>query len=275
MTVRSVRSRFFSCAAAVVVSLFICDGVARAQGITAPIPESSALTSDAVQRTDRTRPAGAFADLFSPLAGDFGRLASKQNRFLIGVGSAGALAAHSVDDRVTTMTWGNARVAAALEPGRIAGNFLVQTTGALATYAAGRITNAPRVAAVGASLVRAQVVAQTTSQAIKLASSRTRPDGTSLSFPSGHTSSAFATASVIQSEFGWKAGVPAFAVAGWIATSRVHAKRHYFSDVIAGATVGVIAGRTVTIGSGSARFAISPTAVPGGVGIGFTKVSNR
>src|SRR5262245_39310052 len=279
MTALSVRTRSFPCVAAL-ISLFLSGGVAAAQSVAGPIPEATVLASDAlpdaaVQRTTNTRPAGAFADLVSPLAGDFGRLASKQNLFLIGIGSAGAIASHSFDDRLATMTWGDARVAEALKPGSIAGSFLVQTAGAAATYAAGRITSSPRVATVGASLFRAQIVAQTTTQAIKLASSRTRPDGTGLSFPSGHTSSAFATASVLQSELGWKAGVPAFAIAGWIAASRVQARRHYFSDIVAGATVGLIAGRSVTIGSGNARFALSPAAVPGGAGISLTRVSPR
>lgn len=99
---------------------------------------------------------------------------------------------------------------------------------------------------------------------------RTRPDGTQYSFPSGHAATTFATATVLQRHLGWKAGVPAYAFATYVAASRVQVKRHYLSDVTMGAAIGIIAGRSVTLGRGDARFALSPSAVPGGGGVNFT-----
>jgi len=61
-------------------------------------------------------------------------------------------------------------------------------------------------------------------------------------------------------------------VAAFVAGSRLQSQRHHFSDVAFGAAIGIIAGRTVTVGSGNARMAVSPTAVPGGAGITFTHV---
>ncbi len=136
----------------------------------------------------------------------------------------------------------------------------------------GRATGSSRVATIGAKLFRAQVAAQVTTQAIKFGTQRTRPDGTRLSFPSGHTSSSFATANVLQAELGWKAGVPAYAVAAWVAASRVQMDRHFLSDVIAGATVGLLAGRSVTVGRGHAKFSLSPMVVPGGFGATLVKI---
>jgi membrane-associated phospholipid phosphatase len=114
------------------------------------------------------------------------------------------------------------------------------------------------VASVGGDLIRAQVVAQAMTAGIKLSARRHRPDGGEFSFPSGHTSVTFATATVVQRHFGWRAGLPAYALASYVAASRVHVKRHFLSDVAFGAVVGVVAGRTVTIGRGRARFALSP-----------------
>ena len=88
-------------------------------------------------------------------------------------------------------------------------------------------------------------------------------DGTEFSFPSGHSAATFASATVLQRHFGWKVGVPAFAVASYVAASRVQEKRHFLSDVAFGATLGIIAGRTVTVGRGEARFAVSPMADTG------------
>jgi membrane-associated phospholipid phosphatase len=75
---------------------------------------------------------------------------------------------------------------------------------------------------------------------------RTRPDGGNHSFPSGHTASAFAGAAFIQRRYGWRVGAPAFAVASYVGVSRVEAKRHHPSDVIAGAAIGIAANLVFT-----------------------------
>jgi membrane-associated phospholipid phosphatase len=82
----------------------------------------------------------------------------------------------------------------------------------------------------------------------------------------------FATASVLHGEYGWRVGLPAYAIASWVGASRIEKRRHYLSDVVAGATIGILAGRSVTIGAGPARFAITPLAAPGGVGVSFTRI---
>ncbi len=70
-----------------------------------------------------------------------------------------------------------------------------------------------------------------------------RPDGATdgHAFPSGHTSSAFSGASFIQRRYGWKYGVPAYALAGFVAFSRVEGlhDRHDTWDVLVGALVGI------------------------------------
>ena len=52
-------------------------------------------------------------------------------------------------------------------------------------------------------------------------------------------------------------------------------QRHYLSDVIAGATVGILAGRSVTVGPRNARFSVDPMPVAGGIGVGFTRVAGK
>ncbi len=41
------------------------------------------------------------------------------------------------------------------------------------------------------------------------------------------------------------------------------------------ATLGIIAGRTVTVGRGEARFALAPMAAPGGAGVTFNWLGSR
>ncbi|MCU0435870.1 MAG: phosphatase PAP2 family protein [Bacteroidia bacterium] len=59
------------------------------------------------------------------------------------------------------------------------------------------------------------------------------------SFPSGHTSSAFALATSVTMAFPkWYVAAPAFVWAGAVAYSRMHLGVHYPGDVIAGALIG-------------------------------------
>ena len=81
--------------------------------------------------------------------------------------------------------------------------------------------------------------------ALKAGIDRTRPNGQGYSFPSGHTSSAFTVAPILASRFGWKVGVPAYGLAAVTALGRIEDNNHFASDVIAGATLGVIVGESV------------------------------
>jgi membrane-associated phospholipid phosphatase len=200
-------------------------------------------------------------------------LPSRKNVTWLGLGAVAAMLTHNGDARVTSSL--GSRYNGTFAPGTVIGGIPVQIGGALATYTVGRITHSPRVTSVGADLFQAQVLAQTMTQAIKMAARRTRPDGSALSFPSGHTSSAFATATVLQRHFGWKAGIPAYALASYVATSRMEQNRHFLSDVTFGAVLGIVAGRTVTVGRGDARFAIAPVATRGGGAVAFNWVGRQ
>lgn len=74
---------------------------------------------------------------------------------------------------------------------------------------------------------------------------RSRPPGRddylpfASSFPSGHSSSAFATAESMAYAYGWWVGVPMNALAIAISASRVSENAHWFSDVVAGAALGL------------------------------------
>jgi membrane-associated phospholipid phosphatase len=217
----------------------------------------------------------AFQNLFADTVADFRRLPSKETLTILAIGGAAAALVHTGDSRATRTLSGSRELGTVLGGGQFLGSATFQMAGAMATYALGRSTSNRKVTAIGADLFRAQIVAQTLTQSIKMSVGRTRPDGTSYSFPSGHTASAFATAAVLQRNLGWKAGVPAYGIAAYIAASRVQGQRHYLSDITFGAALGIVAGRAVTIGHGDARFAVSPAATLGGAGINFTLVGKR
>lgn len=77
----------------------------------------------------------------------------------------------------------------------------------------------------------------TTVEVVKQIARKARPRGTSrASFPSGHTSSAFSGAAFINTRYGYKWGIPAYAAATFTAYSRVQANAHFLDDVMAGAS---------------------------------------
>jgi len=90
-------------------------------------------------------------------------------------------------------------------------------------------------------LQHARALAFTSATHITIAASvgRKRPNGKSLSFPSGHTSSSFATASSLAYSYGPYVGVPALAAASYIGLSRLANNAHWLSDTIAGAGLGI------------------------------------
>lgn len=230
-------------------------------------------TQDATVAPPATRDTPpSFGSLFLGLARDFRQLPSRETALILGAAGGITLAARRYDVGLTRLVSTAPSLDRAFEPGDQMGGGVAQVGGAFATFAIGRMVHSPRLTIVGADLVRAQIVNTVLTHGIKLAVGRTRPDGGAFSFPSGHTSSSFATAAVLQRHFGWKAGVAAFGLAGYIAGSRLQENKHYLSDGIIGAAVGIVAARTVTIGRGPAKFAVSPLAVPRGGGIGFTWV---
>ena len=215
-----------------------------------------------------------FLYLFHNLVRDAKRLPSVDTAITLGVGGGLALAVHPADDTVTERaTAGGPRQPYKL--GSAIGDGWAQIGFAVGTYATGRIAHQRTMAHFGADLVSAQAINAVVTQGVKFSVRRKRPgqpDGTSYSFPSGHTSSAFATAAVTWRHFGWKAGVPASAVGAWVGASRVQLGKHFISDVVMGAAVGTMSGRTVTIGHGANRVTMAPTAVPGGAALTFTLV---
>lgn len=217
----------------------------------------------------------SWGSLFSALPHDVRRLPSKTNALWLGGAGALALGLHKDDATLTRRAVASAGLDTTLEAGAFIGGGFIQVGGALGTFALGRLSGRPEVASVGADLVRAQIINTVLTQGIKIAVGRQRPDGARFSFPSGHTSSSFTTAGVLQHRLGWRVGAPAYAMATYVAASRLQENKHYLSDVIFGAAVGIVSGRAVTVGHGRNTFALVPLASSGGVGIGLARVGSR
>jgi membrane-associated phospholipid phosphatase len=200
---------------------------------------------------------------------DFTHLVTVDMAVVAGAGGVFAALAHPIDLDVNARLVGDPWVEDAFAPGRIIGYGLVQGGVAAVTYAWGRKMKAPRVVHIGVDLLRAQVLTAGLTYGLKAAVRRDRPDATGYSFPSGHASVTFASASVLQRHFGWK-GALTYSLAAYVAASRLHENRHYLSDVIFGAAVGTIAGRTVTR-HGRDTWSVAAAPTRGGVFVGVVR----
>jgi membrane-associated phospholipid phosphatase len=231
----------------------------RAQ--TAPAPaQASALSSETAAAAEH----GWSVRFLRDVGGDYLHFVSTENARWLGVGGAAALAVHPADDSLSQ--WAQDENVSP-PGGETYGSQWLHIPVAMVVWAVGAAAHSGSVADTGRDLLRAQISVVSWTYAIKVASQRTRPNGDPHSFPSGHASTSFATAMVLQEHFGWKAGLPAFAAAAYTAASRVAVNQHWASDVVFGAFVGMASGRTVTMHLRDRRLSLAPLPVPGGGGV--------
>lgn len=95
------------------------------------------------------------------------------------------------------------------------------------------------------SHARALVWSTVFSSVMKVSFGRPRPGNSDShhSFPSGHTTTSFTTATSLTYAYGWKAAVVAYPLATFVGLSRMSDDVHWGSDVVAGAFVGFWAAR--------------------------------
>ena len=202
---------------------------------------------------------------------DLKHLPSKENLVWAGVGGGLALAVHPIDDNVNHKLVNNHAAENFFQPGEILGELGTLLGSSAVVYAVGRINDKPRVSHVGMDLIQSLVISEGLTQTLKYTTRRERPDHSSKnSFPSGHASDTFAFATALERHLGWRYAAPAYIFASYVAVSRLPANRHWFSDAVFGASVGIIAGRTVT--SREAHpFPVAVMQVPGGVAVMYVR----
>jgi hypothetical protein len=255
--------------------------------LTAPPPQSPPAASDAPPQTDQrapqdvkpedpdkppTPPHTGVRAIFIGLKDDITHLPSKENLFVAAIGGGLALGTHPFDQSLNARSLNQSdAVNKIFAPAKYYGNTPEQLGLSIGVWVIGRVMDKPKLSHLGMDLLRAQALTEMMVEPIKLATHRERPDGSNrMSFPSGHAAITFAAAAVIERHLGWKNSIIAYGIASYVATSRLHDNQHYLSDVVFGAAVGSIAGRTVTQ-HGRDMWTLGPMAVPGGMMIGATK----
>jgi hypothetical protein len=203
--------------------------------------------------------------LFGDLGEDIKHLPEMQNVLIAAIGGGLALAVRPADQTFNANLQSRyGTVNAVFAPGKYVGDTPEQVALSLGTYVFGRWRDQPKVAHLGMDLLQAQILTEMMVEPLKFSVRRLRPDGRNRqSFPSGHAAITFATATVIERHLGWRKAVLGYVIALYVASSRLHDNVHYLSDVVFGAAIGSIAGRTV-VHHAADYWAFMPVSVPGG-----------
>jgi membrane-associated phospholipid phosphatase len=253
------------------------------------LPASAQTATPAAPATDDQKPPAAVGEagvkptrgfvsaLGHNLVDDVKHIPRRNSAYWLAGGTALALAVHPEDGKINRRLLGNSTADSLFKPGKYIGNGAVIVGGSLATYTAGRWLKMPRLQHLGMDEIEGAILSQAISEAAKVTFRRDRPvqlDGkqaSGYSLPSGHATLTFTAATILQQHLGYKAGVPTYLIASYVAMSRLHDNNHYASDVIAGAATGIIIGRSVTYHG--RNFWGGPVFVPGGAGVQFVLAS--
>jgi membrane-associated phospholipid phosphatase len=243
----SQRSRLHRRQTCLGVYLFVLLGAAtpRLAAQTAQAGTDSEISNPSAE-SERTSPRGRVRDLPRDIAKSSLRLFSQDNLLPWIVGMGATAASHPADVKVREYFERPRFGQVGGELGTRLGNgpFVAAAVGSL--FVVSRFRGSEEFARFSYDLTQASLLNGLLTGGLKHAVQRTRPSGGNYSFPSGHTSTAFAAAAVVDHYYGWKTSVAAYAAATFVGVSRIDTGKHYVSDVAAGATVGYIVGRTVT-----------------------------
>ena len=238
--------------------------------VIAQEPASAQNPPAAVGEGDHKPTRGFLSALGHNLGDDFKHMPRLNSAYWLAGGGALAMAVHQKDQTINAHLV-NSTTDRLWAPGHIIGSTPVILASSVAAYAVGRARGMGHLQHLGMDEIEATILAEGMSQGLKLAVRRDRPvqtNGTqsdTYSFPSGHATLTFATATVLQQHLGYKAGLPTYLVASYVAMSRLHDNRHYASDVAFGAAMGVAIGRSVTWHG--RNFYASPMWLPDGAGV--------
>jgi len=266
--VTSIRRGRRCMLAAAIALLWACSlGSAKGQSTSSGLPEDTPAEYTSLKRFPQN------------LGGNFVAMFSKKNivPLLVGGASTGVISIwdddiheqFSVQDDSSTFGKVGSTMGSLYVLGPVVGGLLI----------VGHRSENDRFHSFSYALAQGLVLDQGLTQGLKFATNRTRPDESdNHSFPSGHASTSFMFATVVQRYYGWKAGILGYGVASFISIARVRDNKHWASDVTAGATLGYLVGSSVSRRTGisilGTKFSIMPTVDPANRRVGVLITPN-
>lgn len=212
--------------------------------ITEAVQQESQTQHDA--DNEKVPSLGAYGKEFFPdLVGGTKRIFSRDNLTitLIGLGLTGL--AFTLDHTVKDYFQEQQPIGHVSHYGDSAGQGYVPFALGASLFAAGEVFDNKQLADTGIVSIEALAVTGITTEALKYATGRLRPNHQdNMSFPAGHASMTAAFAASVSGMYDWNpyVAVPLFTVVTFVGASRIQDNMHYLSDVIAGITLGTIVG---------------------------------
>jgi len=161
------------------------------------------------------------------------------------MGASIAIRESDVDDAVRRRTRGQHELGDMDETIQILGNPATHFAATGVLWLGSTLMQDMREHEVAKALTQALAVNGMSTLLLKAAANTRTPDGEHFGWPSGHTSSAFTVAAVLNEYYGPLAGVPSFALAGLVGYQRIDSRVHDFSDVVFGAMMGYVIGTSI------------------------------
>ncbi len=94
-----------------------------------------------------------------------------------------------------------------------------------------------------------------------------RPNGGSMSFPSGHTAAAMGGAAFLHMRYGWAYALPSYLLASYVGFSRVYAYKHWFRDVLGATAIAMAANAFFTKPYADSKYYLIPVLEPHRAGL--------
>src|SRR5262245_10466391 len=214
---------------------------------------------------------GFFSALGHNLADDVKHIPRRNSVYWLGGGIGLAYAVHPIDKSLNRHLVGHSNPFVA---GEAIGELPTILGAGFAAYIYGRAKDHERIQHLGMDEIESALLSEGIVEAAKVMIRRPRPSPVSgalphsgYSMPSGHATMTFAAATVLQQHLGYKAAIPTYLIATYVAMSRLHDNVHYASDVVMGAATGIIIGRSVTWHGRNFFGELQP--MPGGVAVAF------
>jgi membrane-associated phospholipid phosphatase len=161
------------------------------------------------------------------------------------MGASIAIRGTDVDDTIRSRVRGHRQLGDMDETIQILGNPGTHFAATGVLWLTSAITKDVKQHELAKTLTQALAVNGTTTLLLKAAANTRGPDNERFAWPSGHTSSAFTVAAVLNEHYGPWVGVPSLALAGLVGYQRIDSRAHDFSDVVFGAMLGYVVGTSI------------------------------